>query len=312
VDILGDDEVAVGSTEFIVLSETDRILPKFVYYTVRRPEIRQFAIKRMTGTSGRQRVPLDIFDNIKISLPPVQEQKAIVSVLDAIDSKIETNHRINEILENISFALFKSWFIDFEPYKNFKNTGDGEIPVNFKLGSINDIVDLKNGSSRPESEGQIPVYGGNGITDYTSEISESSEVVVIGRVGAFCGNVHRTYRSSWISDNAILAKSKNEKISINYIYQLMKSMNLKRLRHGTSQPLISQTDIYEEEVIIPPIDEIQESEHMTEYMFDYICKNRRENKSLRQLRNTLLPKLMSGEIRVDDIKLDELEVDSEV
>jgi len=166
VDILEDDEVAVGSTEFIVLSNTDRTLPKFVYYTARRPEIRQFAIKRMTGTSGRQRVPLDIFDNKKIRLPPVNEQKKIVSVLDAIDSRIETNNRINQILEEMAQSLFSSWFVDLRNYDGeteYDEEFERDVPETWEKVSLDSIAEFLNGkawkdySSESEEKNNLPV-----------------------------------------------------------------------------------------------------------------------------------------------------------
>jgi type I restriction enzyme S subunit len=115
VDILDEEEAATGSTEFLVMSATEDVLPKFVYYTARRPDVRQFAIKRMTGSSGRQRVPTDVFDNISITVPPLEEQEKIVGFLDAIDTKIETNDRIIELCDSIAQTIFSYWFESFNP-----------------------------------------------------------------------------------------------------------------------------------------------------------------------------------------------------
>ena len=113
---IGDAQQAHGSTEFIVirgrLGVTDN---DFAYYLTQWEEVRNYAIGQMTGTSGRQRVPVDSLDHLEIPLPPLPDQRAIAHVLGTLDDKIELNRRMNETLEAMARALFKSWFVDFDP-----------------------------------------------------------------------------------------------------------------------------------------------------------------------------------------------------
>lgn len=107
---------AFGSTEFIVIRGKDGVTDNdFAYYLTKWLEFRQFAIAQMTGTSGRQRVPVESLGGFKAPVPPLPEQRAIAHILGSLDDKIELNRRMNETLEAMAQALFKSWFVDFDP-----------------------------------------------------------------------------------------------------------------------------------------------------------------------------------------------------
>src|SRR3989344_5200274 len=157
VDILREDEVGFGSTEFIVLSsKNEKTTNDFVYYLSISPQLRKEAIKSMTGTSGRQRVQNDLFDGVEVIIPPINEQSAIAKILSDLDSKIELNQQMNKTLETIGQAIFKQWFVDFkfpnEKGKPYKSSGGemvdselGEIPKGWKAGKLGEIGTFKNG-----------------------------------------------------------------------------------------------------------------------------------------------------------------------
>ena len=107
-----------GSTEFIVIRGTPNLTDnEFAYYLTRSEQVRSYAIKQMTGTSGRQRVPTDSLIRLIVSIPPLSEQHSIARILGALDDKIELNRRMNKTLEEMAETLFKSWFVDFDPVK---------------------------------------------------------------------------------------------------------------------------------------------------------------------------------------------------
>ena len=144
VSELKKGEIAHGSTEYIVLSgkdgETDSL---FGYYLARSPEFRRYVIGHMEGTSGRQRV---FVSNRKfaITLPGFKEQRAIARILGALDDKIELNRRMNQTLEAMARALFKSWFVDFDsmPRKNMQESGLGLIPKKWRVVSVGELIDF--------------------------------------------------------------------------------------------------------------------------------------------------------------------------
>ena len=115
---LGSNTPAYGSTEFIIIrGRPNATLTDFVYYLTRWDGVRSYAIDQMTGTSGRQRVPTGCFDHLLVPVPPIPEQHAIAHILGTLDDKIELNRRINGTLEAMVQALFKSWFVDFDPVR---------------------------------------------------------------------------------------------------------------------------------------------------------------------------------------------------
>ncbi len=115
---LQDQQQAYGSTEFIVLrGRLDTTTDDFVYYLTRWEEVRQYAIGQMTGTSGRQRVPVDSLDYLTVPVPPIPVQRRVAHILGTLDDKIELNRQINETLEQMAHAMFKSWFVDFDPVR---------------------------------------------------------------------------------------------------------------------------------------------------------------------------------------------------
>jgi type I restriction enzyme S subunit len=138
-----------GSTEFIVVRGRDGVTNNdFAYYLTKWPEFRQYAIAQMTGSSGRQRVPAGSLSHFEVTVPPVELQKRIASVLGSLDDKIEANRRMNRTLERMAQALFKSWFIDFDPVHAKAEGRDPNLPA--------DIADLFPGSFDDSELGPIP------------------------------------------------------------------------------------------------------------------------------------------------------------
>ena len=130
---IGTNREAFGSTEFIVIRGKDGVTDNnFVYYLTIWPEFRKFAISQMTGSSGRQRVPVGSLAGFTFNLPPLSEQKAIVQILGSLDDKIELNRRMNETLEAMAQALFKSWFVDFDPVIDNALAAGNPVPDELK------------------------------------------------------------------------------------------------------------------------------------------------------------------------------------
>ncbi|EAA2595279.1 hypothetical protein DNM18_18085 [Salmonella enterica subsp. enterica] len=124
---------------------------------------------------------------------------------------------------------------------------------NWVTAQLSDFIQFKNGRKRPAERGKIPVYGGNGILDYTDTANQENSVI-IGRVGAYCGSVYYEPAKHWVSDNAISAASKCTS-DIVYDYYLLKSLNLNHRHIGTSQPLLTQEILNSIVVNLPPLDE---------------------------------------------------------
>lgn len=117
-----------------------------------------------------------------------------------------------------------------------------------KLG---DVLEFYNGKKRPKDKGEIPIYGGNGILDYCNDYNTEGKNIIIGRVGAYCGNVNHVNGKCWISDNAILTKVKSG-FDSKFMHYNLKDLDLNSHQIGSSQPLLTQGILKSLEVRIPP------------------------------------------------------------
>lgn len=147
VDCLKENEIAFGSTEFIVLRAKPGVSDsQFVYYLATSPEFRNVAIKSMVGSSGRQRVQQLVLENLELTVPKLPEQEKIGRFLAELDDKIALNERVNDNLQQQAQALFKSWFLNYEPW-------DGTAPNSWLHGKLGDYANIKRGGSpRPIQE----------------------------------------------------------------------------------------------------------------------------------------------------------------
>ena len=153
----------------------------------------------------------------------------------------------------------------------------------YKLG---DVVSFGNGKERPKSVGDIPVYGGNGILDYTDTSNYTGETIVIGRVGAYCGSVFYTNYPIWVSDNALAAKPKIGN-DARFLYYYLQSLNLNNYAEGSSHPLVTQRLLNSIDVVIPSIEVQKRIAGVLSSLDDKIDLLRRENATLEALAETL-------------------------
>ena len=167
--------------------------------------------------------------------------------------------------------------------------------------TLGKLISFSNGKKRPDEEGQIPVYGGNGVLAYTNK-ANASNCVIIGRVGAYCGNVCLSLDDCWISDNAISAKSKISKSQL-FVFSILKNAHLPNRHIGSGQPLTTQGILNAIPCIVPKEKEIVDFEGKMIPLHNMISVNNQENQRLAALRDTLLPKLMNGEIDVSAVKI---------
>lgn len=164
VDILKENEIGFGSTEYIVIRKKTKITDShYVYYLSTSPRFRDSAIKLMSGTSGRQRIEIEGLKNLNISLPPLSEQKRIANILSSFDNKIEILKKENKILEDIAENIFKEWFVKYNfPNKDgkpYKDSGGkmidselGPIPKGWRVGKLGDYINIKGGGTPSTKE----------------------------------------------------------------------------------------------------------------------------------------------------------------
>lgn len=305
VDILGKDEVAFGSTEFIVMRAREGISdPQFIYYLATSPWFRNVAIKSMVGSSGRQRVQQSVLDDLVLNVPSIEEQKKISSVLCALDQKIALNNEINDNLQQQAETLFKAWFTDFDPFDNIK-------PNSWEAYTLGEVTEIGAGGDKPKNtsktksaECPYPVYSNGldneglyGYTDKAKIFDESVTVSARGTIGFVCLR-HLPYVPIV---RLITLIPKEGILSAKYLYLYLKQLHISGT--GTTQQQLTVPDFRKTEILIPDNATMTNFTKVVTPIFNKIWANEDENKQLALIRDTLLPKLMSGEIDVSGIQL---------
>ncbi|MEQ8685719.1 MAG: restriction endonuclease subunit S [Imperialibacter sp.] len=261
----------------------EKVNPKFLSFYFGQDSFKE-TIRSIAVGATMPSINTTILNEIEVSIPPLPEQTAIASVLSSLDDKIDLLHRQNKTLEEMAEALFKQWFVV-------------EADDDWEDGTLEDLARFYNGKTRPKEEGVIPVYGGNGILGYTGKFNYEGKSIVIGRVGAYCGSLYFESKKIWVSDNALLVKGLNEN-HIHYLFYLLKTLDLNSMALGSSHPLLTQGLLKSIEIKIPPAEKIEKFESQVSKIHEKIMAIGIQINTLAQLRNTLLPKLMSGEVRV--------------
>lgn len=290
------------STGFVTISANEEIDPFYLYYFLSQPHITGYlhALAEQRVSTYPAINVSDISDLI-VSVPPLMTQKAISDTLSCLDSKIELNNKINENLEALAQAIFKSWFVDFEPFRDgeFIETEHGWIPTGWEITRLGKISQITSGKRPPSKvdlstyQSNVPIVGASKIMGYTSEALYDEKILVIGRVGTH-GVVQRFSSPCWPSDNTLIIKSD----FYEFTYQSLRRIDYGSLNRGSTQPLITQTDLKNHIVVLPPLDVLTNFEVLISPLMNALHDNLHQNQILAALRDTLLPKLMSGEIEV--------------
>lgn len=306
VSILNDGEVGFGSTEYIVFRAKEGITDKdYLYYLVCSPEVREPSIKSMVGSSGRQRVQTDVVKNLEIDVPPLVEQERIGSFLRLIDDKIALNDKINNNLEQQAQAIYQQMFID-------------NASSDWKEGTLSDIADITmgqspSGSSYNEDGNGTIFFQGRAefsfrfptIRLYTTEpkrIACANDTLMSVRAPVGDLNVAHTDCCIGRGLAAIHSKNNHQSFVLYTMFSLKKQLDIFN-GEGTVFGSINRNSLNEMPLLIPSSEKLDEFEALVAPMDAAIRNNYDEICRLEQLRDTLLPKLMSGELDVSDIDL---------
>jgi len=257
--------------------------------------------------SVQDNINLGTFNRLEFLVPPLPEQKAIANILSAIDDKIENNLATNKTLEDMAITLYKHWFVDFGPFQDgeFIDSELGLIPKGWEVKSLGELAVFRNGKGikridRNEN-GAYKIYGSNGFIGYTDKIMFDNPVVAIGRVGANYGEIHYSIEPCWVSDNAITVQPK-EKNCFWWLLQTLRIIDYSNFAGGSAQPLITQGAVKEYLISVPNEKTLVDFSNNLDKLFKNLNNNIKENQSLTQLRDTLLPKLISGEVRLKEFE----------
>ena len=249
----------------------------------------------------------------------VVEQRAIAHILGTLDDRIELSRRMSVTLEAMARALFKSWFVDFDPVRakmEGRDTGLprhlaelfpdwlvdselGEIPKGWSRRTLDDLIDLHYGKSLKRDKrvpGDFPVYGSGGSETSHAEALVRLPTVVVGRKGTV-GSVYWAPRGCWPIDTTYFVTSDLPMI---FIYRLLQHLPLTDMNTDVAVPGLNRSNAYRLEVPYPGIELVSEFARYCDGLQAFIDANERDVRLLAQMRDTLLPKLISGDIRIHD------------
>ena len=274
----------------------------FLYYLLKYNKDK---IEHMGSGTTFKEVSGSTMKNIRVNVPiDVEDQRKIASVLDRIDSKIEQNANINKNLEQQAQAIFKAWFIDFEPFSNRK-------PSDWSVSTLGNVSIMGAGGDKPQNVSprktdlyEYPIYSNGlsneglyGFTDNPKVSEESVTVSARGTIGFVCLR-HIPYVPIV---RLVTLIPKTEIISAKYLYLWLKQLHITGT--GTTQQQLTVPDFQKTEILVPSKEIVTLFTATVEPIFEKIWANQNENEKLSSLRDTLLPKLLSGELDVSDIDL---------
>ncbi len=293
--------------------------PRFVYYFFKQMASRLAA---MDVGSANPTLNRNHVHPTPISWPPLSEQRAIASVLGTLDDKIELNRRMNETLEEMARALFKSWFVDFDPVRAkmegrqpagmddgtanlfpdaFEDSPLGEIPKGWRMGVVEDLVILQRGFDLPKKQralGPYPVLAASGPSGTHVECKVEGPGVTTGRSGVL-GKVFFVHDNYWPLNTSLWVKQFDASRPL-HAYHFLSTLNLKALNAGSAVPTLNRNHVHNLPALIPDIRVIEAFEELAMPMFSHHRANSRQSETLAALRDALLPKLLSGEVRVGE------------
>lgn len=241
--------------------------------------------------------------NIEIELPSHIDR--IASILSSLDRKIELNNKINADLEEMAQAIFKNWFVDFEPFKDgkFVDSDLGIIPEGWKVGLLGELCNFKRGKNlltkNAIDEGVPVVAGGLEPSCYHNVANTGAPVITVSGSGANAGFMRMYHVPVWASDCSFIDIS-CENFYFVYCFLKVNSKLLKHAQTGAVQPHVKPSDIHDFELVIPDKESIYDFQDKVKPFFDKIASIQKENSRLSLLRDTLLPRLMSGELEVPE------------
>ncbi len=220
------------------------------------------------------------FLNIDIDLPSIERQREIVEEYETLSRRIRLNEQMIQNLEATAQALYRKIFVD--------NIDKENLPEGWRMGTVEELAEIKNGKSHTPTFGEIPIYGGNGIVGYTNEYN-AQNVVIIGRVGINCGSLYLNQNNCYVNDNAMMAIPRDGNVI--FLYMTLMRMGLNNQSEGSGQPLLTQAIIYKQECVIPKQELRTEFENKEQIIISHKFLLEKENIKLTELQSLLLAKM---------------------
>jgi type I restriction enzyme S subunit len=313
-------EYVISNKQMKLTPDSHKADSLFLYYLFSSPEMFERVRNQAIGTS----VPgfnLGQLRSLTLKLPPITEQCAIAAILGSLDDKIELNRRMNVTLEGLARAIFQSWFVDFDPVRakmegrrlagmdestaalfpdHFEESELGEIPAGWRVESVGNVLELAYGKALKEENrqaGYIPVYGSNGQVGWHNEKLVDGPGIIVGRKGN-PGIVTWTNVDFFAIDTTFYVVPKSICPSLYYLFHALQLQGLESFGTDSAVPGLNRNIAYMGNMLLPSLNLLMAFEKQLKPLYTKAYANNTESRTLAALRDTLLPKLLSGEVRV--------------
>lgn len=291
-----------------IVPNTEAVFPYYLYCYIRSKAFYNQMSNNMTG-SGQPTIPMKTIRLLKIPIPEMDVQVNIANMIWSLNQKIRNNKAINNNLEQQAKALYKDWFFDFSPFST-----EGNLPDGWHLGTVGDIIQLHDskrvplsGSERDKMEKIYPYYGATSLMDYVDNYLFDGIYLLLGEDGTVIDSLgfpilQYVYGQFWVNNHAHIITGK-EGFSVEELYLFFNLTNIKSIVTGAVQQKVSQQNLKKVPAIIPSKEALSAFDDLIQPIFVQIRNLRDENARLADLRDTILPRLMSGELDVSDIEI---------
>ncbi|MCI0392311.1 MAG: restriction endonuclease subunit S [Acidobacteria bacterium] len=295
--------------------------PGYLLSFLTHPQIKLY-MESFNAGGSRRALTKGHIESFVVPLPPISEQRAIARILCSFDDKIELNRQMNATLEAMAQALFKSWFVDFDPVKAkaegrapegmdaetaalfpsvFEESELGPIPKGWEVGALDDFLVLQRGFDLPSASrvpGPFPILAASGPSGTHNEYKVKGPGVTTGRSGVL-GNVFFVHEDFWPLNTSLWVKEFKISKTI-HAYHLLKTIDVSTFNAGSAVPTLNRNHVHGLQTVVPPYEVIQYFEEAAAPMFRCVHRNEKESRTLAGIRAALLPRIISGQLRIPE------------
>lgn len=303
-----------------VIHPAEDISPNWLAICLRSP-LSQYLLVSRANTTVQTTVNLKDLRALPVPIPPKEERDKIELLILALDDLIALLRETNTTLESIAQALFKSWFVDFDPVhanagtqapslpseiqnlfpSTFVESPLGLVPEGWGVGRVENVMELAYGKALKASDrvhGDVPVYGSGGVTGCHNESLVNGPSIIVGRKGTV-GTLYWEDRDFFPIDTVFYVKPK---FSLCFCYYLLKSLPLADMNTDAAVPGLNRNNVYRLEVVMPPEKILMDFDQTVSLLRASIFSNDQKIQHLSELRDTLLPRLISGQLRLPEVE----------
>ncbi|MGB8479884.1 MAG: restriction endonuclease subunit S [Acidobacteriaceae bacterium] len=319
---VGDNtQFALGQNLVLLRADERRVLPEFLRWAVRGVEWWMEIQKYLNVGAVFDSLRCNDIPSFRMLVPPIEQQWAIAHILGTLDDKIELNRKMNETLEAMARALFQSWFVDFDPVRakaegrptglpdsiaalfpdSFQNSELGPIPTGWTVGRLDDLFVLQRGFDLPTPNripGNFPVVAASGPSGTHNQFTVRGPGVTTGRSGVL-GKVFFVHEDFWPLNTSLWIKEFKQSRPA-YAFYLLRLLNFELFNAGSAVPTLNRNHVHGLPMLLPSMELIDKFEFHAFGMLKRQRANDVESSTLACVRDGLLPKLISGEIRVKE------------